>query len=291
MPRLSPRLQRSPSQGALPTFIILGAMKCGTTSLHAYLSLHPEISMSKDKELAFFADGWNWKRGADWYRRQFDAERPVRGEASPQYTCYPQYDSIPERMHDLLPDIRLIYLVRDPVDRLVSHYCHDVSRGFEERPLDVALRQPDSSYIARSQYYRQIERYLSYYDAESILIMDQMDLRTHRRETLQEIFAFIGVDSEVWDPRFEHEHHATSQKRQRSTLGKRLAKTWPMRAVNLVPPRYRWPLMDALYRPFSVPLERPHIDDALHAIIADQLADDVASWRAFTGRAWSDWSL
>jgi len=285
------RLKRPASPGALPTFVILGAMKCGTTSLHAYLSLHPDVSMSTEKELAFFADGWNWKRGTDWYRRQFDAQAPVRGEASPQYTCYPQYDSIPERMHALLPDASLVYLVRDPIDRLVSHYCHDVARGFEERPLDVALREPDSKYIARSQYFRQLERYLQVYDAESILIVDQQDLRTRRRETLQEIFAFIGADPDVWDSRFEEEHHATHQKRQRSPLGKRLARTWPMRAVAHIPPRYRWTLEDALYRPFSVPLERPRVDDALHAMISAQLADDVASWRAFTGRAWSDWSL
>lgn len=266
-------------------------MKCGTTSLHAYLSLHPEISMSKEKELAFFADGWSWSRGVDWYRRQFDAGAPVRGEASPQYTCYPQYDQIPERMHALLPEVRLIYLVRDPIDRLVSHYCHDVARGFEERPLEVALRESDSKYIARSQYYRQLERYLRYYDAESILILDQMDLKTRRRETLQEVFAFIGADPNVWDPRFHEEHHATSHKRQRSALGKRLAASWPMRAIRMVPPRYRWTLEDAIYRPFSIPMERPHVDEALHDRISALLADDVASWRAFTGRAWSDWSL
>ena len=291
MSRLSMRLKRPASLGALPTFVILGAMKCGTTSLHAYLSLHPEVSMSTEKELAFFADGWNWKQGADWYRRQFDAQVTIRGEASPQYTCYPQYDSIPERMHALLPDVDLIYLVRDPIDRLVSHYCHDVARGFEERPLEVALRERDSEYIARSQYHRQISRYLAYYDAESILIIDQVDLRKNRRDTLKKTFAFIGADPDMWDPRFEEEHHVTSQKRQRSAFGKRLARTWPMRAVALVPPRYRWPLEDALYRPFSIPLDRPRVDDALHAVISAQLAEDVASWRTFTGRAWSDWSL
>lgn len=293
-PMLSPLprpLRRSSSQGALPTFIILGAMKCGTTSLHTYLRLHPEVSMPNEKELAFFADGWSWERGEDWYRRQFDTSLAIRGEASPQYTCYPQYDHVPERMHALLPEIRLIDLVRDPIDRLVSHYCHDVARGFEERPLEVALRDPDSKYIARSQYHRQLERYLRYYDAESILIIDQADLRSRRRETLQGIFAFIGADPDVWDPRFEDEHHTTSQKRQRSAFGKRLAASWPMRALGKVPPRYRWTLEDAIYRPFSVPLERPEVDDVLHALISEQLADDVRRWRAFTGRPWSDWSI
>ncbi|MEM6287812.1 MAG: sulfotransferase domain-containing protein [Bacteroidota bacterium] len=282
----------SSGDGALPTFVIIGAMKCGTTSLHYYLGMHPEIGMSKEKELAFFPDAWNWARGEGWYRRRFDAGKAIRGEASPHYTCHPQYPNVPERMHALLPEAKLIYLVRDPVERLVSHYLHDVARGFESEPLAEAVLAPDSKYLARSQYHRQIERYLPFYDPEAILVLDQADLRKRRRETLRRVFAFVGADPEHWDARFHLERHTTARKRRRTPAGERLARSLPMKALRtLVPIRYRWPLEDAIYYPFSRPMERPEVTPDLHAALADRLGADLARWRAFTGRDFAHWSL
>lgn len=281
----------SAASGALPTFVIIGAMKCGTTSLHYYLGMHPEIGMSAEKELAYFAEEWNWKRGEPWYRRQFDPARPVRGEASPHYTCHPQYQGVPERMHALLPEAKLIYLVRDPVERIVSHYCHDVVRGFERAPLAEAVLAPDSKYLQRSQYHRQIGRYLPYYPPEAVLVVDQADLRDDRRETLRRVFAFVGAEPDAWDPRFHLERHRTERKRRRTPAGEWLAQTLPMRALRTLPVRYRWPLEDAVYYPFSRPMERPEVAPDLHAAIADRLGEDLAAWRAFTGRDFASWSL
>jgi hypothetical protein len=73
--------------GALPNLLILGAQKCGTSGLHYYLGLHPEVSMSKPKELNFFIEERNWTRGTDWYKRHFDASATVRGESSPNNTA------------------------------------------------------------------------------------------------------------------------------------------------------------------------------------------------------------
>ncbi|WP_420455803.1 sulfotransferase family protein [Rubrivirga sp.] len=278
-------------EGALPTFLIIGAMKCGTTSLHYYLSLHPEIGMSAEKELAFFVAKRNWHRGERWYRRQFDPAYGVRGEASPHYTCFSQFPDVPERMHALVPEARLIYLVRDPVDRLVSHYCHAVSMGREDRPLAEAVREPDSAYLARSQYHCQIARYLPYYGRDQILVVDQDDLLRRRRATLGEVFAFVGADPDVWDPRFEWERHRTDRKRVKTALGERVAASWPMRAIGRLPNRYRWPIEDAVYWPVSRPVERPVVSPGLRAEIARRLEADVARWRAFTGRPFSHWSL
>ena len=108
----------------LPNLIVIGAAKCGTTSLHAYLDEHPEIAMSREKELHFFVDRKNWGRGIEWYEAQFDASAPVRGESSPGYSAYPLYEGVAERMARVVPDAKLVYLVRDPVERVVSHYTH-----------------------------------------------------------------------------------------------------------------------------------------------------------------------
>src|SRR5919106_4193832 len=101
-------------EGALPTFVIIGAQKCGTTALHSYLSRHPEVSMSRPKELDFFVEGANWEKGVDWYRSRFDGAAKARGESSPNYTAHPMLAGVPERMAELVPDAKLIFMVRDP---------------------------------------------------------------------------------------------------------------------------------------------------------------------------------
>jgi hypothetical protein len=108
------------ASGALPNLIVVGAQKCGTSGLHFYLGHHPEIAMSSPKELNFFVVERNWSRGLDWYRGHFDPEAAVRGESSPNYTTYPHHLGIPERMHEAVPGAKLIFLVRDPLERFLA---------------------------------------------------------------------------------------------------------------------------------------------------------------------------
>ena len=99
----------------LPNFIIIGAGKCGTSALYYYLHHHPEVQMSRVKELRFF-NGEKWNQGLGWYESNWDgSSAPVRGEASPGYTTYPEPSDTATRMHDVIPDAKLIYLVRDPI--------------------------------------------------------------------------------------------------------------------------------------------------------------------------------
>ena len=133
-------------EGALPNLIIIGGLKCGTTSLHHYLNLHPEIAMSRPKELNFFVSELNWPLGRDWYAGHFDPSARIRGESSPHYTNRPSFNGVPGRMRELLgSDVRLVYVVRDPIDRMLSHYLHNVGGGYEDRSLADALSDPESS--------------------------------------------------------------------------------------------------------------------------------------------------
>src|SRR5205085_10467190 len=102
----------------LPNLIVIGAAKCGTTSLHRYLDLHPEVAMSKTKQLHFFTEKENWGRGLAWYESHFDTPAQVRGESTPAYSAWPVHRGVPERIARVVPDTRLIYLVRDPVERV-----------------------------------------------------------------------------------------------------------------------------------------------------------------------------
>ena len=139
----------------LPGVIVIGAMKCATSAPHAYLDAHPDIAMSRTKELNFFngpgvaphddAGSWwvtgQWHRGLEWYSAQFDADAPVRGESSPAHTA-PSCPEVAGRMASVVPDVRLVHLVRDPVERAVSEYAHHVRDGTERRPITEALLDP-----------------------------------------------------------------------------------------------------------------------------------------------------
>jgi Sulfotransferase family len=128
--------------GALPSFLIIGAMKCGTSALHRYLSVHPEVAISEPKELKFFvgpasipsyAGSWswqrgNWHRGTAWHKRHFAAHARARGEAPPAYTS-PSFPEAAGRIARVVPDARLLYLVRDPMARAVSQYWHPMPTG------------------------------------------------------------------------------------------------------------------------------------------------------------------
>src|SRR5258708_2921814 len=148
----------SSQPGQLPNLIVIGAQKCATSSLHYYLGLHPDIYMSVEKELNFFASHYNWERGVDWYKASFHSQAKILGEASPEYTNFPQQPNVADRMAELIPQAKLIYIVRDPIERIISHYVHLYSRNLEDRPIDEALHSlANNYYLYRSKYFMQLE--------------------------------------------------------------------------------------------------------------------------------------
>jgi Sulfotransferase family len=185
------------SEGMEPNFIVIGAMKSGTTSLHAYLRDHPQVFMPEKKELHFFVEEWNWKRGWEWYRSLFAAAGPQAlavGEASPTYTKYPDFPGVPEKIVRLLPDVRLIYIIRQPIDRMCSHFLHLSGGGAERLPIDRALLE-NPLYLNVSRYAMQLGRYLEHFPFEQILVVKTEELKSNRQAAMERIFGFLGVDS------------------------------------------------------------------------------------------------
>lgn len=162
----------------LPDFVIIGAMKCGTTSLFRWLGAQPEVWLPEIKEPHFFSRDDRWRRGIDWYASLFAQAGPdfVTGEASASYSDPHRSPVAADRMARLLPDARLIYLVRDPVERLRSHYRHEVQRSRERRPLVEALRDPDNPYLRSSLYHRALAPYLDRFPWERVLVARLEDL-------------------------------------------------------------------------------------------------------------------
>jgi hypothetical protein len=289
VPGDDPRADAGPANGALPNLIVIGAQKCGTSVLHYYLSLHPEVSMSKPKELNFFIEERNWPRGVDWYRAQFDADARVRGEASPNYTAFPQHQGVPERMHSVVPGARLIYMVRDPLERIAAHWVHNYAKRREKGTLAETLVHPNTSYLTRSLYAMQLERYLTLYSKDQVLVFQQSELRYQRTETLRRIFEFIGVDPDFTHPRFEQERHQTSGKTRATRLAVRLEKLGRSRRGRRLPANFWLVLDDRL--PLRRQIKRPDVRAALPPEALEQLRDDAERLRELTGRDFSNWKI
>lgn len=190
--------------GRLPDVVVIGGMKCGTTAMHHYLDTHPDIRMAPEKELNFFfgeepgGTGNRW-RGLQWYTARLTAEEPVVGESSPGYTS-PDHPWVAARMAAAVPDVRLIYLVRDPLQRALSQYAHHVRDGAERRPVAQALLDPDSQYVPRSRFHGRLVPFLEVFPPEQLLVLRQEDLWAHRAAVLRRTFSFVGVDPDHRSP-------------------------------------------------------------------------------------------
>lgn len=279
--------------GALPNLIVIGAMKCGTTSLHHYLGYHPEISMSRPKELKFFVAEKNWSRGLSWYRSHFPPGTKVRGETSPDYSHATRFPGVPARMHAVVPEARLIYIVRDPIERMISHWIQLVSKAREDRSVEEALTDSagDNEFVRRSRYHLQLRRFLEYYDRSQILVLSAEHLRDRRRRTLRRAYRFLGVDPDFSSIRFQLKRHMSGRKRRLTKVGRWLEATPAIRALRQIPIRYRWPVEDLIFYPFSRRIPRPRLGEDVRAELRAWLRQDVEEFRKLTGREFAEWSV
>jgi hypothetical protein len=183
-----------------PNLFIVGAMKSGSTTLHDYLAEHPEIFMSPDKEPGFFVPQ-QWKnRKPEEYDRLFaaaDREKYI-GESSTYYSKLPTYPGVARRIHQYNADSRIVYIVRDPIQRTISHYLHnrrDLQRHAENRPILKAIEQ-DESYIAYSNYAMQLQPYYEVFGRERILVVLFEEMVASPEATLRGVFQWLDVDTD-----------------------------------------------------------------------------------------------
>ncbi|NJO71288.1 MAG: tetratricopeptide repeat protein [Oscillatoriales cyanobacterium RM1_1_9] len=197
-----------------PDFIILGTQKGGTTSLYYYLAQHPQIMPSLIKEIEFWGSKFN--RGLPWYLSHFpptpQGQKILTGEATPSY-----FDTsvVPNRLLNCFPKIKLIVLLRNPVERAISHYYQWVDLNWELQPLDLAVdtaieqlqnlnspigsqvlsqvwNQPDN-YVARGMYVEFLKKWFSIFPGEQILILKSEDFYQNPAVTLQQVYKFLEL--------------------------------------------------------------------------------------------------
>ena len=277
----------------LPNFLVIGAMKAGTTSLYRYLCQHPQVLMPQTKELDFFVEEEKWKLGRGWYERQFQGLREdviAVGEASTGYSKYPKYSGVPGRIAMLLPDVRLIYLVRHPVERMLSHYLHMALSRREPEPIERALLA-NPEYVNTSRYALQIEQYLKHFPRERLLVIKSEDLRDMRAETMRRIYGFLGVDSTYVPPTLSREFFRTSERRRYRPLVRAIRRT-PVRAAaaRLLPRFFKRKLRRIVTVP-AVDPEKVGISLDLRHRLEELVRDDVKRLRAYMDERFDGWGI
>jgi len=216
----------------LPDFIIIGAQKCGTTSLYRNLVKHPSIIPAFIKEVHFFNNQRNYfQKGVGWYKAHFPTflykyyitnirrNDFLTGEASPFYLFHPH---APRRISELLPGVKLIVILRNPVDRAYSHYHHEVERGCETVSFEDAIRMEDerlrgefdkmindehytswtynhNSYLLRGIYVDQLKRVHTYFNKRQVLILKSEDFFKDSQVAMEKVLQFLGLPG--WQPR------------------------------------------------------------------------------------------
>ena len=190
----------------LPDFLGIGTQKGGTTTLHKLLINHPSIYQPECKEVHYFDQ--NYEKTVNWYKEYFKGASSTQkiGEITPMYLYLPE---APKRIHKLLPQVKIIVLLRDPVERTLSHIFHARKRGYEKLEPEQAIEAEEErlnnksmyslqkhSYISRSKYIEQLDRYENLFRKEQILVLQSERLFKETQETWSAILEFLGIDDQ-----------------------------------------------------------------------------------------------
>ena len=254
----------------IPNLIVIGAEDAGMAVLCRYLAAHPDVEL-RTADSRFFTADRSWSRGIEGYRALFEGRARISAECAPSCTQFPRIDGVPGRIRKALPEVRLLYLVCDPVERIVSAWLRRVKLGRERRSFRAALATlRDNAYVDASRYHLQLEQFWKHFPASQVQVLVLEDLVRAPRQTLLAIWDFLGVDpaastAPAAEPRGEEPAFP---------VWSRVA-TWLRRKVGTEIPA----------------ATRPLIGVDLRSQLERALADDLARLRSTTGLPLADWTL
>ncbi len=273
----------------LPNFIIVGAEKAGTTTLADTLSRHPEVFMCNPKEPRFFATYRNrdaglhynnWDRGLHWYESLFNGANGYKaiGEASPAYTWAPDSMGVPKRIYQCLGDIRYIYVVRNPINRIVSHYQHALFyRWIPDHTTFETSLELIPVLKNCSRYFYQIEQYLPYTRREQWHIVILEELIQAPNSIAREMFRFLEVD-DISMTQLQAKN-VTDEKRRPPMLIKQMSFLKPYLPYSAVQLGKR-----LLIRMFARKIKKPIISVDIRDALIEELKPDIQRLSEFYGK-------
>ncbi len=279
-------------EGSLPDFLIIGAMKAGTTSLHSYLGKHPEIHTSELKEINFFSSEENYNKGIHWYKKHFITKKKIKGESSQSYSRAHMTKNVPDKIHETIPNVKLIYILRDPVERIISHYYETVSQDtyILKNFVSSIIKNPNNKWVKTSSYFWQLEKYLPYFKREQFLFITSEELKKSKLETLNKVFSFLDVEEINDEIIFDFEKNTRSEKKIYLPIIKKISKS---KLSKLIPISLKRKIkFSRLAQKFGrKKINKISFSEEDKSKLRDILAPDVERLKKFTGNNFSEWSF
>ena len=288
-------------RGRLPNFVIIGAAKAGTTSLYYYLKQHPQVFMSPIKEARYFA--YNGKDTRDILGKPLKLHFPVRtltaymalfkdsknelavGEASPIYMESPVAAA---RIREVLPDVRIVAILRNSIERIVSDYLMRARMGLEPWDVREAFRNEEATFLQEGFYYPQLRRYYDLFPQEQIRVYLFDDLQRDALSLVRNIYAHLGVNS-TFEPNVETRHNVGGFPKSRivNAILAQVAKVYERKAINALTPAWVVSLYWAVHkknmnREFAFPKD-------LRRCLAELYEDDILKVQTLVQRDLKHW--
>lgn len=274
-------------EGRLPNLLIIGAMKCGTTSLHDYLNRHPDIFMSEPKEIHYYADENYNSKDVGWYKDFFKSDSKIVGTTPQSYTKAHNkyYKNIPERIHKDTPDVKMIYIVRDPIKRYASH----ILESYHCDPIhDIEYSKESGNFWKTSLYYYQISHYLKYFKKEQIHVLSLEELNENPLNELNKIFKFLEVEEVENKSLFDFVSNSAETKK----IPKRIKNNILYRAGLKLNANATAKVGELLAKRFYKKLlSKPTLTNEDLDFLKEKLQDDVTKFRELTGKPFGKWSI
>ena len=269
-------------------FFLIGAMKAGTSSMYEHLAAHPAIYPASRKEPRFFANPGPSARDFSAYAALFAGRTTETWtfEASTAYTKYPMISGVPERIHAAFPEARMIYLLRDPVERICSAYLHNLAAGRERRSLEEAVFGDSPEYLSVSRYHLQVSQYLRVFPRQRILLLFFEAFIADVGGTLEQVARFLQLESGFDPVETTRRDNETAAKR---VPGRSLDALTRLPGYSVLPWRVRRWTTERMTKP--LPEKREILDTRLRARILEALDDDLVQLRQLLGCELSSWNL
>lgn len=278
-------------EGRMPDVLVIGAMKCGTSSLHDYLAMHPDIFMSYPKEIHFHIDRYYKPDKINEYKNHFKTIKKIAGTSPQSYTkCHNKrlYQNVPSRIKKHNPNVKMIYIVRDPIERYASH----ILESYFRKPRNGNLPQDEinMNYIKTGMYYMQLSEFLKHFKKEQIHVLSLEDLIENKLQEMNKIFRFLGVSEMSDESVFDFVTNDESSKDFdfpyviRMNFFFRLGNKISKKITHSIA---RW-VRDKFY---SHLMKKPKLSEEEVDFIKDKVKEDVNKLREFTGNSFPNWSV
>ena len=267
-----------------PNFIVIGAARCATTSLHKYLQNHPDIFLSDPKEINYFSKDRFYTKGEKWYLAHFDeAKTKAIGEASTSYTSAPNIENAPLRIKtDLGSDIKFIYIVRDPIERMLSHYTHYIMRGQKIESLDRIIEDKTHSIVVQGKYAYQLSLYLAHFDKENFKVITVEQLKKKPVNTMESLYHFLEIAPNAT---FDNEvHNNNTEFKEMTHFGKALMQFYNHHFEHLAPPSIVKRTLEKLARLGGDTFQKPKLTEEQIIELRQFYKDDMIKFK-------EDWGI